>query len=389
MSHPARIRRDRFTVHSVKAAVAGVSAAVLVTASATAARAQRLIERTPNLPNAVVAMPGMLEASLTNRFARDVGRAGSPGGSGLSATSTFDLALGLPFLLPLEWSPGLRYSPATFAVRRDELELYERLGVLRQATAAPLDVVVTGAYNFRARSIDAEAVLARRIGPLRVMGVGRLLSSPGSDGDPDDDGARFALAAGGVLHVNARSSPVTIAGDVATLTNRRTGESVAWSGAVATGLPHTPLSISLHATNVRTTTLRGTSVGGRRTRWGLEVNAPVEFVGFLLGMYTSRERAQRAVRQVGDIVPAGPPATVTVRIRGYLYAPSVLRVRAGDVVEWINEDDVVHTVTSENAAFDSRAIEPGERWRARFTQRGVYPYYCGPHPFMKGVVVVR
>jgi plastocyanin len=73
---------------------------------------------------------------------------------------------------------------------------------------------------------------------------------------------------------------------------------------------------------------------------------------------------------------------------GYLYAPGTIRIRAGETVEWINDDAVVHTVTAENGAFDSRGIQPGGTWRARFDEAGIYPYYCGPHPFMKGVVVV-
>jgi plastocyanin len=348
-------------------------ALILTAVAAAPLHGQRLIERTPNLPNVVSALPGMLEASLTHRFSRTTGT------SGVASVATFDVALGVPFLLPVRWTGGLRFSPAGAIGGSDEWEAYDRLGVLRQAAGAPFDVNITGAYNFSARSIDGEASLARRVGPFRVIGAARALASP-----YEGDDARLAVSGGFVWQVSPRSSPLALAADVATLTDRRAGEQVAWSAGVHAGLPHTALSLSLHATNSVTTTLQGTSIGGRRTRWGLELNAPVELIGFLIGVYASREDARRAVDEDVDVAPAH-----TVRMYGYLYAPATLRIRAGDVVEWINDDAVVHTVSSENAGFDSRGIQPGERWRARFTERGVYPYYCGPHPFMKGVVVVR
>jgi plastocyanin len=73
----------------------------------------------------------------------------------------------------------------------------------------------------------------------------------------------------------------------------------------------------------------------------------------------------------------------------YLYAPKRLVIEAGTTVEWTNRDEMVHTVSADDGSWDSGAIRPGESWRATFTEPGVYPFHCGPHPFMKGVVVVR
>jgi plastocyanin len=64
-------------------------------------------------------------------------------------------------------------------------------------------------------------------------------------------------------------------------------------------------------------------------------------------------------------------------------------VPAGTTVEWTNGDAVVHTVSADDASFNSGAIAPGATWRATFTRPGTYAYHCGPHPFMKGVVIVR
>lgn len=349
--------------------------AMLALPAALPAHGQRLIERSTNLPNSVTALPGVLELSMPQRFTRN------GNGSGLSSSATFDLALGVPYLQPALWTVGLRFAPASHLVpdRANEWEIYDRFGLLRETAGAPLDLTLTGAYNTAARSLDAEAALARRAGPVRLIGAARALTSAYDGGS-----ARFALAAGAVWHVAPRSSSVALAADVATLTDREAGEDVAWTAAIQAGLPYTTLSLSLHASNTRTTTLHGASVGRSRTQYGFELNAPVELVGFLLGWFTDRPATLRSVaEEVTD-----PPVT-TIRIGSYLYMPSTVRVRAGETVEWINDDDAVHTVTAENGGFNSEGLQRSESWRARFDEPGRYPYYCGPHPFMKGVVIVE
>jgi len=342
--------------------------------------AQRLLERTPNLPNSVSALPGMLEMSLPHRFA-DLG-----GAAGLQSATTFDVALGVPFLLPVRWTGGVRFAPASEVVpeRTDEWELYDRFGLLRQSSGAMADLNVTGAYNLAARSLDAEAALARQAGPLRLIGVARVMAAAYGSGD-----VRFALGGGAVWHVRPRSMGVTLAADFVSLLERRARagderrEEAAWSVGLQAGLPYTSLSFGLQARNAATTTIQGASLGTGRTRYGFELNVPVEFLGFVLGWYTDRERALEAVHEDADA-----PPDRSVAIQRFLFTPGTIRIRAGQTIEWVNRDAVVHTVNAENAAFQSGAIQPGSSWRARFDRPGRYPYYCGPHPFMKGVVVV-
>jgi plastocyanin len=335
---------------------------------------QRLIERTPNLPNSVTALPGVLELSMPQRFHHVAG-------AGLISSPTFDIALGLPFLHPALWTVGLRFAPLSDLVpgRPNEWEFHDRVGLLRQTAGAPLDLTLTGAYNTAARSVDAEAALARRAGSVRVIGAARALTS-----SYDGDGARFALAGGVVWSLAPRRSPLALAADVATLTDRRGSEKIAWSAGMHAGLPFTALSAGVYAGNTATTTLHGASVGGSRTRYGFELNAPVELVGFMLGWFTDRNATRRSVK----VDASDRPATV-VRIRSFLYMPATVRIRPGDTVEWVNDDDAVHTVTAENGGFDSGGIRTGGRWRARFDEPGRFLYYCGPHPFMKAVVIVQ
>lgn len=80
------------------------------------------------------------------------------------------------------------------------------------------------------------------------------------------------------------------------------------------------------------------------------------------------------------------------------YSPPVIVVDAGTVVTWRNDDSVVHTITSgrsdgtvgtPDGLFDSGNIERPNTFSVTFAEPGEYDYYCIPHPWMKGRVIVR
>jgi plastocyanin len=108
-------------------------------------------------------------------------------------------------------------------------------------------------------------------------------------------------------------------------------------------------------------------------------------VGRVLGWYLPRAEAREAVR-----VPATTPAdAVAASIFRHDFVETRIEIPAGTTIQWTNYDDVVHTVTADDGSWDSRGIQPGERWSATFTRPGRYPFHCGPHPYMRGMVVVR
>jgi len=76
-------------------------------------------------------------------------------------------------------------------------------------------------------------------------------------------------------------------------------------------------------------------------------------------------------------------------MRDMAFRPLRVAIAAGTTVVWTNSDAMVHTVTSDDGRWSSGAIEPGATWRRRFDRPGTYTFHCTPHPFMKGVVVVR
>lgn len=84
-------------------------------------------------------------------------------------------------------------------------------------------------------------------------------------------------------------------------------------------------------------------------------------------------------------------ATDTVAITDFAYSPATITVKAGTAVTWTNQDSVMHTVTTEDGApvsFDSGNFGQGETYSFTFEEPGTYDYYCIPHPYMKGTVVV-
>ncbi len=46
-------------------------------------------------------------------------------------------------------------------------------------------------------------------------------------------------------------------------------------------------------------------------------------------------------------------------------------------------------MTATDQSWTSPLLEPGDSWSRTFDRRGTYAFYCTPHPFMKGMVVVR
>lgn len=76
-------------------------------------------------------------------------------------------------------------------------------------------------------------------------------------------------------------------------------------------------------------------------------------------------------------------------MRNTTFVPGRIQITAGTTVVWRNDDQLIHTVTANDKSFDSGLLEPGKTYRRTFDKPGQYPYYCLPHPFMKGVVVVR
>jgi plastocyanin len=83
------------------------------------------------------------------------------------------------------------------------------------------------------------------------------------------------------------------------------------------------------------------------------------------------------------------PETHVISIKDMKFNPDSLEVKAGDTIEWKNEDIVPHTVTSETKKFDSGAIQGDHSWKYKAKKRGEFPYGCSFHPTMKAKLTVK
>jgi len=76
------------------------------------------------------------------------------------------------------------------------------------------------------------------------------------------------------------------------------------------------------------------------------------------------------------------------------YIPLHLQVKVGTTVVWINDDNVMHTVQSQDedgnpsGVFNSNVLNTGERFAFKFDEKGKYNYFCTLHPWRVGEVSV-
>lgn len=336
---------------------------------------QSLLERSPNMSGGWTGTSGLMYFHLVHRF----NQSGAPEHK-VTNSPTMLVAAGLPRRLLV----GVNYATNSLVAPRypNEWELFARHAPLVQSETVPVDVSVQAGYNVAAHSVDGEVQLARDLGAVRVMGAFRALSNA-----YHADETRYAWGAGAAVSI---TDHIALAGDVASLLDRSEGEKLAWSAGVHVGLPFTPHTLSLHASNTHTATLQGSSVGIDQIHWGFEFTVPLTLSRYFGGREPEPTVAVASpeVGMSGGAV-AATGDTVRVSIKNLAYDSASVEIAPGTTVTWTNGDPLAHTVTATEGAFDSGEIAPGESWSYTFTKAGTFDYACTPHPFMTGRVVVR
>ena len=93
-------------------------------------------------------------------------------------------------------------------------------------------------------------------------------------------------------------------------------------------------------------------------------------------------------------IPPVKAEVIEVEIFKSTFIPTVVKVKRGDTVKWVNKEELLHTVTSGkspihdekfNVSFLVKEYEVKVDWPA-----GVIDYYCAIHnATMRGVIVVE
>ena len=113
-----------------------------------------------------------------------------------------------------------------------------------------------------------------------------------------------------------------------------------------------------------------------------------------LGLLLSALVATSGAGATSSGSPPGRGAGETVRVdaRDNVFAPERLNVEPGDTVVWENVGFRVHTVTSDDGAFESGNLGPGDSFSRTFSEEGFFFYHCRHHGSPRtgrwGVVIV-
>lgn len=345
------------------------TAFAVLTIAASGLDAQSLLFRSPNLSGTWIPEPGVVQFNFLHRFYVSPAPAKS-----VQNFPTFTVAVGLPAHTAVGFHYATRSEVAsTFT---NEFELYARW----QHAAGPLTISVTPAYNTAAKSLDGELGVDWTSGPLTLLGAVRGMSHAYRV-----DTMRLAVAGGAVLRLNHY---VGLSGDVASLLSTRPGESVAWSVGLVFAIPSSPHTFSLQASNVDVNSMEGASrksplLAGftKKPLYGFEFTIPLHLSRFGAWFHKS---AKAAV--TGD---ANATVAATVTMGAMKFHADTIVIAVGQAVRWNNADPLGHTVTFDNGEPGSALIDPNGSYVRRFDHAGTFTYHCTPHPFMKGVVVVK
>ncbi len=342
---------------------------VAVALSASPLVSQSLLYRPPNLGGVWTGEAGTLQFNFLHRFYV----ASEAGSHKVTNYPTFTLGTGIGSRV----FAGVRYAsnstlvPPAVAYRPNEAELFLRWRPIGGEQDAGFSLALTPAYNTAARSVDGEAAGAYTSGRLTLSAAGRVLGTPLGI---DSANPKFAIAGGATLRLNRY---IALSGDVAQLLDADT--TLVWGAAVSFLIPGSPHTFSLHASRATSVTMQGSSVNGSpKVLYGFEFTIPIHLGRF--GAWFSGDR--------GEATAGG--AAATVRIAQLRFQTDTVAVAAGQSVRWVNDDEVAHTVTFTDARVASSDTLPrGGAFTVRFDRPGTYAYHCTPHPFMRGVVIVR
>ena len=85
------------------------------------------------------------------------------------------------------------------------------------------------------------------------------------------------------------------------------------------------------------------------------------------------------------------PEVVEVKMLKFKFEPEKITIKPGTTVRWVNvEKRQYHSVWFEKLGLpESEYLFPADTYEQNFDEKGIFPYRCGPHPQMTGIVVVE
>lgn len=334
--------------------------------------AQSLLYRSPNLAGTWVPEPDVVQFDFLHRFY--VSPSSSSSGHFVTNSPTFTLSTGITHRIAI----GTWFATKSLvgvgrgATSTNETELFARWRVFGGSEGSPgLHVSVTPAYSMLAKSADGELGLDYTIGALTLEGAARYASKPLGFSK-----GRAAFAGGAVARL---SRYFAVSADVGSFVNPTVR--AAWSAGIQVLIPNSPHTFAFEVSNVTASTIQGNSIGSSQRLYGFEFTIPIHLRRFSPWFHKSPKSAV-----TGD---ANATVAATVTMGAMKFHADTIVIAVGQAVRWNNADPLGHTVTFDNGEPGSALIDPNGSYVRRFDHAGTFTYHCTPHPFMKGVVVVK
>jgi amicyanin len=357
-----------------------VSLAVLVVAIASGAAplgAQSLLYRGPNMGGTWVPDAAVVQFNFVHRFYV------TPAPShGVINYPSFTLAAGLGHDIAFGGRFATRSLVGTGAGAQssNETEVFARWRAIGTEGRDGFSVAITPAYNLLAKSVDAELGMDWTRGPLTLEAAARGISR-----ELGRRSRHQAALAGGF--VGRLTQYIAVSGDIGSFMAPVNGRA-AWSVALNLLIPGSPHTFSLQASNAGSATMQGASrglttfgTGSNFILYGFEFTIPLNLKRFSPWFHGSPKPVALGA--------SGAAIAAEVDMAALKYAVETVTISAGQAVRWTNRDPVEHTVTFDGTEPGSPVIPRNGSYVHRFERPGTYTYHCTPHPFMKGVIIVR
>jgi plastocyanin len=91
-------------------------------------------------------------------------------------------------------------------------------------------------------------------------------------------------------------------------------------------------------------------------------------------------------------VNQGTPSTAVQATDSLTFLPQNITVGVGQVVQWKNTGQIMHTVTFNSGSascLTDPSLNGSAPWDVTFSQAGTYAYHCAIHEQMTGIVTVH
>jgi len=182
-------------------------------------------------------------------------------------------------------------------------------------------------------------------------------------------------------------------------------ETIVITGEVRDLYSGTPVSVIVKAPNGNLVSIAQIDVSADK-KFSTEMTAggalmKSEGAYIVTAQYGTVNRSAETTFSFGKLVESKPvhfvklPLNSSIPKNKALTDPEILKIKVGDSVRWINDDNASHTITSgdiidgPDGLFDSSLFMSGSWYEINFKEKGTYNYFCMVHPWKNCIVIVE